>query len=84
MPGRLEPFLDRSRMARCPICHGVDLLSLGFIAHEPDCPRSPCQFCSKTVMPGEAREVFHGRTAHLDCRIDYEHEEDRAEERRRG
>jgi len=84
-PGRLDRFLERrSTMARCHICGGVDLLSIGFIAHEPDCPRSPCQFCRNPVEPGQAREVYNGRTAHVDCRIDYEHEEDRAEERRRG
>jgi hypothetical protein len=82
-PGYLERF-RRNTLARCPSCGGVDLLTLGFIHHAPDCPRSPCQFCGHQVMPGQAREVYNGRTAHLDCRIDFEHEEDRAEERRRG
>jgi hypothetical protein len=84
MPGDLDRFLGRTTLARCHICGGVDLLSLGFIAHSPDCPRSPCQFCRNPVYPGEAREVYNGRTAHLDCRINFEHEEDVAEERRRG
>jgi hypothetical protein len=84
MPGRLDRFLGRSTMIRCEMCGGVDLLSLGFIAHAPDCLRAPCQFCRNLVEPGQKREVYHGRNAHLDCRIDYEHEEDRAEERRRG
>jgi len=84
MPGYLERF-RRNTLARCPSCGGVDLLTLGFIHHQPDCPRSPCQFCGHQVLPGHAREVYNGRPAHLDCRIDWtEHEEDRAEERRRG
>lgn len=72
MPGRLDRLLGRNTMARCAICGGVDLLSLGFIHHEPDCPRAPCQFCQNPVEYGQAREVYHGRTAHLDCRIDFE------------
>lgn len=84
MPGYLDRFHARTTLARCHLCGGVDLLSLGFIHHQPDCPRSPCQFCGKEVYPGEKREVYHGRTAHLDCRITFEHEEDVAEERRRG
>jgi hypothetical protein len=36
------------------------------------------------IMPGEKRTVHNGRTSHLDCAVDFEHEEDRAEERRRG
>jgi hypothetical protein len=83
-PGYLDRFHERTRLARCNLCDGVDLLSLGFIHHKPDCPRSPCQFCGNVVEPLQKREVYNGRTAHLDCRIDYEHEEDRAEERRRG
>lgn len=88
MPGNLDRFLGRSRLARCPICHGADTLSLGFISHQPDCPRSPCQFCSLEVMPGEKRTIYHGRTAHEDCRIAYlehldtEHEETREAKRR--
>lgn len=84
MPGYLDRFLGRTTLARCPVCHGVDLLALGFIHHEPDCSRAPCQFCGLEVYPGERREVYHGRTAHIDCRHRYEHEEDHAEERRRG
>jgi hypothetical protein len=83
-PGRLNRFLGRSTLARCPSCGGVDLLSLGFIHHEPDCPRSPCQFCSLEVMPGERRTIFNGRTAHLDCAVDFEHDRDRDEEDRRA
>ena len=66
MPGKLGPFLGLSRLARCPLCGGVDLLSLGFIHHQPDCPRSPCQFCQLEVMPGEQRTTYHGRKAHKD------------------
>lgn len=79
MPGRLEGIAPR--WAKCSICGGVDLLSIGFIHHRAECPRSPCQFCGLVILPGETRETFHGRTAHLDCRIDWEHEEDHAEER---
>ena len=77
MPGKLGPFLGRSRLARCPLCGGVDLLSLGFIHHQPDCPRSPCQFCQQEVMPGEKRTTDHGRTAHEDCAVDFEHDRDK-------
>ena len=77
MPGKLGPFLGRSRLARCPLCGGVDLLSLGFIHHQPDCPRSPCQFCQLEVMPGEQRTTYHGRTAHKDCAVDFEHDRDK-------
>ena len=72
MPGRLDNFLGRrSNLRRCPKCQGVDLLSLGFIHHQPDCPDSPCQFCGNTVNPSERRTTHAGRTAHLDCSIDY-------------
>ena len=76
-PGQVDRFLGRSTMARCSACGGVDLLSLGFIHHSPDCPRSPCQFCRNEVMFGEQRTVYHGRTAHLDCVIDFEHDRDK-------
>jgi len=77
MPGYLDRFHARTTLARCHICHGVDLLALGFIHHEPDCPRSPCQFCGNEVMPLEKRTVYHGRTAHLDCAVDFEHDRDK-------
>lgn len=72
MPGYLDRFHGRTTLARCSSCGGVDLLSLGFIHHEPDCPRSPCQFCQLEVMPGERRTIYHGRTAHYDCAADFE------------
>jgi hypothetical protein len=84
MPGYLDPFLGRSRLARCSICGGVDLLSLGFIHHEPDCPRAPCQFCQNLTEPGQKRIVFNGRNAHLGCAVDFEHDRDKDEEARRG
>lgn len=77
MPGYLDRFLGRNTLARCPICGGVDLLSLGFIHHVADCPRSPCSFCGNEVMPGEKRTIFNGRTAHLDCAVDFEHDRDK-------
>lgn len=80
----MDRFLGRVSYARCHICGGVDLLSLGFIHHEPNCLRAPCQFCGNEVYPGEAREIYHGRTAHIDCRHRFEFEEDHAEERRHG
>jgi hypothetical protein len=55
MPGYLDRFLGRSRYARCHLCGGLDVLSLGFIHHQPDCPRSPCQFCGNEVLVGEER-----------------------------
>jgi hypothetical protein len=76
MPGDLDRFLGRTTMARCPICKGVDLLSLGFIHHEPDCPRSPCSFCGMEIYPGEPRTIYHGRTAHEQCAVDFEHDRD--------
>jgi hypothetical protein len=76
-PGYLDRFLGRSTLARCSFCGGVDLLSLGFIHHEPDCPRSPCQFCGNEVMFGEKRTIYHGRTAHLGCAVDFEHDRDK-------
>jgi hypothetical protein len=76
-PGRLDRFAGGTRLRRCPTCGGVDLLSLGFIHHKPDCPRSPCQFCVNEVRPGERRTVYNGRTAHLDCSIDFEYDRDK-------
>jgi hypothetical protein len=77
-PGDVNRFLGRlSRAPRCPACGGVDLLSLGFIHHEADCPRSPCQFCGVEVMPMERRTVYNGRTAHLDCAVDWEYDRDK-------
>lgn len=84
MPGSLGRFLGRSTLARCPICGGVDLLSLGFIHHQPDCPRSPCVFCGNLVEPLERRTIHNGRTAHLDCAVDFEHDRDKEQEARRG
>ena len=77
MPGKLGPFLGRSRLARCPSCGGVDLLSLGFIHHQPDCPKSPCVFCGLEIHPTERRTIHNGRTAHLDCAVDFEHDRDK-------
>jgi hypothetical protein len=76
-PGRMDRFLGRSTFARCSSCGGVDLLSLGFIHHSPDCVRSPCVFCGLQIMPGEKRTVHNGRTSHLDCAVDFEYDRDR-------
>jgi hypothetical protein len=76
-PGYLDWFHDRTRLARCNLCDGVDLLSLGFIHHKPDCPRSPCVFCGLVIMPTERRTIHNGRTAHLDCAVDFEHDRDK-------
>jgi hypothetical protein len=77
MPGYLDRFHARTTLARCHICGGVDLLSLGFIHHQPDCPRSPCSFCGNLVQVGEKRTIYNGRTAHLDCAVDFEHDRDK-------
>jgi hypothetical protein len=77
VPGYLARFAGRSRLARCSICTGVDLLSLGFNHHYPDCPKAPCQFCQNLVEPGERRIVFNGRNAHESCAVDFEHDRDK-------
>ena len=54
MPGYLDRVHARTTLARCHICHGVDLLALGFIHHEPDCPRHGvvCRPClHRRVVP---------------------------------
>ena len=77
MPGYLDRFAGTRRTIRCHICGGVDLLSLGFIHHEPSCVKSPCVFCGNLVEPGEERTIHNGRTAHLGCAVDFEHDRDK-------
>ena len=78
-PGQVDRFLGRSSMARCSACGGVDLGTFGVIAHRRDCPRRPCLFCGKEVMPGEKRTLWGvlPATAHLDCAVDFEHDRDK-------
>lgn len=78
MPGDLNRFLGRTTMARCPDCGGVDLLSLGVIAHSPSCPRNPtriqtCEICGFEILPGEKRAPSRTVPIHIDCLIDFEH-----------
>jgi hypothetical protein len=65
----------RVRLARskpkCPACGGWDMGAVGFIHHAADCPRAPCSICGKEIWAGQKRTIHAGRTAHLDCSIDY-------------